>query len=68
MLDATSASTATAEESEMQAFIAATVAATSHGYPDWVKIAARAAFLLLFLAGATWVAMSWLTLRGFDTL
>lgn len=52
----------------MQAFIAATVAATSHDYPSWVKIAARAAFLLLFLMGSTWLAMSWLALRGFDAL
>lgn len=52
----------------MQAFIAATVAATTHGSPAWLKNAARGAFLLLFLTGATWVAMLWLALRGFDSL
>ncbi|HEY0683250.1 MAG TPA: hypothetical protein VGD45_13035 [Steroidobacter sp.] len=52
----------------MQAFITATVAATAHGYPAWLKNAARAAFLFLFLTGASWVAMMWLALRGFDTL
>lgn len=52
----------------MQAFIAATVATTSHGSPAWLKIAARGAFLLSFLSGATWATMSWLALRGVDTL
>ena len=66
MLNATPASTAT-EEPVMHAFIAATVA-TSHGSPAWLKIAARGAFLLSFLSGATWATMSWLALRGVDTL
>ena len=52
----------------MQAFISATVAITSQGSPAWLKIAARGAFLLSFLTGATWVTISWLALRGFDTL
>lgn len=52
----------------MQAFIAATAAATSHSYPAWVRNAAKAAFLMSFLTGATWAAVSWLALRGFDAL
>ncbi|MBM0106830.1 hypothetical protein JM946_19015 [Steroidobacter sp. S1-65] len=52
----------------MQAFIAATVATTTHGSPAWLKIAARGAFLLSFLTGATWATVSWLALRGFETL
>lgn len=48
----------------MQTFIPASVTAG----PAWLKNAARAAFLLLFVKGAAWVAMSWLAYRGFSGL
>jgi hypothetical protein len=48
--------------------IAASVAATFQNSPTWVKGAARATFLALFIKGAMWVGASWLALRGFGTL
>ena len=48
--------------------IAASVTATFQNSPAWVKGAARATFLALFIKGAVWVGASWLTLRGFAAL
>lgn len=53
---------------DMQTAIAASFAATVHGCPAWLKVAARAAFLLVFLKSAVWLAASWLTFRGFAGL
>lgn len=48
--------------------LAASVAATFHNPPPWVKGVARATFVALFVKGAVWVGASWLTLRGFGAL
>jgi hypothetical protein len=48
--------------------IAASVAATFHNPPAWVKGVARATFLALFVKGAVWAGASWLALRGFGAL
>lgn len=53
---------------DMQTAIAASFAATVHGCPAWLKVAARATFLLLFLKSAAWLATSWLAFRGFGGL
>lgn len=54
----------------MQTLIPAPVAnpAAALGHSAWLKNAARVAFLLLFIKGAAWVAMSWLAFRGFNGL
>ncbi len=51
----------------MQA-IAASVAATAHGCPAWLKNVARGAFLVLFIKSAIWLGLWWLAFRGFDAL
>ncbi len=48
--------------------IVASVAATFENSPTWVKGAARATFLALFIKGAVWVGASWLAVRGFGAL
>jgi hypothetical protein len=48
--------------------IAVSVAATMHRSPAWVKGAAKATFVALFIKGAVWVGASWLALRGFGAL
>lgn len=52
----------------MHTSIAVSVAATVQKSPAWVKGAAKATFLALFIKGAMWVGASWLALRGFGTL
>lgn len=52
----------------MQTSIAVSVAATVQKSPEWVKSAAKATFLALFIKGAVWVGASWLALRGFGAL
>lgn len=49
----------------MQRSTATSVAATAHGSHDWLKNAAKATFLLLFIKGTAWVAAAWLAMRGF---
>jgi hypothetical protein len=34
-------------------------------YPVWVKRAATATFLLVFLKGSVWLGATWLAMRGF---
>lgn len=48
--------------------IAVSVAATMQRSPSWVKGAAKATFLALFIKGAMWVGASWLAFRGFGAL
>lgn len=50
---------------EMQTSIAASFAATVQVCPPWLKNAATATFLFLFIKGVVWLAAWWLTLRGF---
>lgn len=50
---------------ELQTSIAASVAATVEVCPAWLKNAAKATSLLLFLKGVVWLAASWLAFRGF---
>jgi len=52
----------------MNSPIVASVAASFESSPTWVKGAARATFLALFIKGAVWVGASWLAVRGFGTL
>ncbi len=52
----------------MQTSIAISVATTVQNSPEWVKTAAKATFLALFLKGTMWVGASWLALRGFGAL
>ncbi len=47
--------------------IAAAVA-TFENSPAWMKNAARATFLALFVKGAVWVGASWLAVRGIGGL
>lgn len=48
--------------------IAASVATTFENSPVWVKNAARATFLALFIKGAVWAGASWLAVRGIGGL
>ena len=48
--------------------IATSVATRFENSPAWVKGAARATFLALFIKGAVWVGASWLAVRGFGAL
>ena len=48
--------------------IAISVATTMQKSPAWVKGAAKATFLALFIKGAMWAGASWLALRGFGAL
>ncbi len=48
--------------------IVTSVATTLHNPPAWVKLAARAGFLIVSVAGAMWAGDSWLSLRGFGGL
>lgn len=50
---------------EMQTAIAASVAATAQVCPPWLKNAAKATSLFLFLKGVVWLAAAWLAVRGF---
>lgn len=51
----------------MQA-IAASVAATAHSCPTWLKAVARGAFVILFIKSVIWLGAWWLAFRGFDAL
>ncbi|MBL8269318.1 hypothetical protein [Steroidobacter sp.] len=42
------------------------VAADVQSQRGWVKNAATAAFLFLFLKGTVWVAAAWLAMRGMN--
>lgn len=43
-------------------------AAAVQRYPAWVKTAATATFLLLFIRASIWLGATWLALRGFSGL
>jgi hypothetical protein len=49
---------------ELQTSIAASVADTVQVCPPWVKNAAKATSLFLFLKGVVWLAAWWLAFRG----
>ena len=44
------------------------IAANLENSPAWLKLAARAGFLIVSVAGAMWAGDSWLSLRGFGGL
>jgi hypothetical protein len=52
----------------MHTTIATSFAATAQACPAWVKLVARATFLLFFIKSAVWLVTSWLAFRGFGLL
>lgn len=52
----------------MQTLVAASFAAKAQECPNWVKSAARAAFVLCVIKGSVWLGATWLAFRGINGL